>query len=98
MSNVNHPSHYNKQGRRECIDEMCDLFGIANTQIFCLENAYKYLYRAGEKEGNSKEQDLNKCKWYLDWAKNHGNESVVEKYDFVYKMYEKEGKNGDNLY
>lgn len=65
---VNHPSHYSKEGRKECIEEMRELFGGFITAVFCLTNAYKYIYRAGEKEGNSENQDLRKAHWYYDYA------------------------------
>ena len=29
-NNVNHPKHYNIPGRKECIEEMLDIFGIEN--------------------------------------------------------------------
>lgn len=66
--NVNHPSHYNVEGKKECIDEMIDLFGIENTIIFALLNAYKYMYRDGLKSLSL--DDREKAKWYLDWADN----------------------------
>ncbi len=65
---VNHPSHYNKAGRKECIVEMEEKYGSENTVIFCLTNAYKYLYRSGDKDGNPKQQDLQKATWYFDYA------------------------------
>ena len=65
---VNHPSHYNIAGKRECIVAMREDYGDFITVIFCLTNAYKYLYRAGMKEGNSQEQDIAKAKWYYDYA------------------------------
>jgi hypothetical protein len=65
---VEHPQHYNIAGRKECIEEMRDLFGGFITTIFCLTNAYKYIYRAGEKEGNSEQQDMSKAKWYYNYA------------------------------
>jgi hypothetical protein len=65
---VNHPSHYNTPGRKECIVEMEEQYGLGNTAIFCLMNAYKYLYRAGEKADNSQEQDINKARWYFNWV------------------------------
>ena len=65
---VNHPSHYNKAGRKECIVEMEDKYGAEATAIFCLTNAYKYLYRAGDKFGNSANQDVAKAQWYFDYA------------------------------
>lgn len=49
---VNHPSHYSKAGRKECIVEMEELYGAEVTVVFCLTNSYKYLYRAGDKFGN----------------------------------------------
>lgn len=60
---VNHPSHY--QGKIECIDAMVLQFGDFEVAYFCEINAFKYLWRAGEKEGNSKEQDEQKAMWYL---------------------------------
>ena len=59
---VNHPSHY--QGKMECIDAMVEQFGMEKVEDFCEINAFKYLWRAGEKEGNSKEQDEAKARWY----------------------------------
>ena len=65
---VNHPSYYQKNGRKECIVEMEEKYGAEMTTIFCLTNAYKYLYRAGEKDGNPEMQDNLKAKWYFDYA------------------------------
>ena len=65
---INHPSHYTKCGRKECIVEMEEKYGAEMTAIFCLTNAYKYLYRAGEKDGNPEIQDNLKAKWYFDYA------------------------------
>lgn len=65
---VYHPSHYNKSGRKECIVEMEEKYGIAATVGFCLMNAYKYLYRAGDKADNSYEQDRKKAEWYFEYA------------------------------
>ena len=65
---IDHPSHYTKGGRKECIVEMEEKYGAEMTAIFCLTNAYKYLYRAGEKDGNPEIQDNLKAKWYFDYA------------------------------
>ena len=65
---VNHPSHYNIPGKKECIVEMEEKFGKEAVYYFCVLNAFKYRYRAGEKEGNSYEQDENKAKWYETYA------------------------------
>lgn len=59
---VNHPSHYN-QGKFECIEVMAETFGKRSTEDFCLLNAFKYIWRAGEKNGI---EDIKKASWYLD--------------------------------
>lgn len=66
---VYHPNHYNKEGRKECWDEMIDIFGPEAVAIFDTLSAYKYLYRAGLKDGNPTEQDMEKIKNYM----NHAN-------------------------
>ena len=71
MEYVNHPNHYQKPGRKECIEEMIELYGKNVTAVFCLTNAYKYIYRAGEKENNSEEQDIQKARWYFDYVNKH---------------------------
>lgn len=68
MEMVNHPNHYNLEGKKECIEQMREDYGETITAIFCLTNAYKYLYRAGHK--NDKKQDIAKAKWYLDYFKD----------------------------
>jgi hypothetical protein len=68
MEQVNHPRHYQVNGRKECIVEMEERYGVSETITFCLMNAYKYLYRAGNKDNNSYEQDINKARWYFDYA------------------------------
>lgn len=59
---VNHPSHYNREGAFECIDEMLLIFGLQEVMSFCKLNAWKYRYRAADKNG---EEDLKKSDWYL---------------------------------
>ena len=55
--NVNHPQHYNNNPSGvECID-------VVEHLNFCVGNAIKYLWRAGEK-GNYI-QDLQKAAWYI---------------------------------
>ena len=63
---VNHPGHYNVQGRKECIDEMIEIYGPSAVYMFCTLNAYKYNYRAGHKD--NKEQDEAKAVWYINKA------------------------------
>lgn len=66
---VYHPSHYNTEGRKECWDEMIEIFGADAVVIFDVLSAYKYHYRAGLKEGNPTDQDLEKIKNYMEHAK-----------------------------
>ena len=55
---VNHPSHYTRHPSGvECIT-------ITEHMNFCLGNAIKYIWRAGQKEDAL--QDLAKARWYLD--------------------------------
>lgn len=75
---VSHPSHYNKAGRKECIVEMEEKYGAEVTAIFCLTNAYKYLYRAGNKFGNPANQDVAKAQWYYDYANK-----LIAKYGMI---------------
>ena len=57
--NVNHPEHY--QGKNECIDVMIAMFGIEAVKHFCMCNAYKYRFRADNKNGK---EDIEKAEWY----------------------------------
>ena len=66
--NVNHPQHYQKEGRKECIVEMEEQFGALALYYFCRLNAYKYEYRAGMK--GDAEEDLKKAQWYNDYAES----------------------------
>lgn len=59
---VNHPSHYCREGSMECIEEMLLLFGKEEVKSFCKLNAWKYRYRAADKNGA---EDLAKSDWYL---------------------------------
>ena len=60
---VNHPSHYQNESGRECIDEMEFLFGTEAVIAFCKCNVYKYRFRADKKNGV---EDLKKANWYMD--------------------------------
>lgn len=65
---VNHPTHYCKDGKKECIVLMELLFGKYWTAIFCILSAFKYKYRAGSKPNESNERDKGKIEWYLKRA------------------------------
>lgn len=87
VESVDHPKHYTKEGRKECIVEMEEKFGVKAVYWFCKLNAYKYRYRAGSKDGNTAEQDEAKALWYdkkaeemllKHIAKNVGMEGYLE--------------------
>lgn len=59
---VNHPSHYCREGAMESIDEMRLIFGDEAVKHFCLCNAWKYRYRAADKNGA---EDMAKSDWYI---------------------------------
>lgn len=65
---VNHPKHYNKEGRKECIVEMEEIFGRDALIKWCRMTAYKYRYRCGDKPDNSDIEDMQKAMFYLDYA------------------------------
>lgn len=72
--NVNHPKHYNREGGMECIDEMILVFGKEAVKHFCLCNAWKYRYRAADKNG---EEDLKKSDWYLSKYKELCGDTIT---------------------
>ena len=73
---ISKPKHYNREGGMECIDEMILVFGKEAVKHFCLCNAWKYRYRAADKNG---EEDLKKSDWYLSKYKELNGDDVVIK-------------------
>lgn len=67
IQQVNHPSHYQKNGK-EFIEVMKDKFGDSTAYWFCILNSFKYKNRAWNKISNAYQQDLAKAKWYKDYA------------------------------
>ena len=59
---VNYPPHYTRKNAMECIDEMLLLFGKEEVMSFCKLNAWKYRYRAMDKNG---QEDINKSDYYI---------------------------------
>ena len=59
---INHPTHYNREGAMESIDEMVLVFGKEAVKHFCLCNIWKYRYRAADKNGA---EDVKKSDWYM---------------------------------
>lgn len=82
---VNHPAHYQKNGK-ECIDVMVERFGFTATIHFCELNTFKYEWRAGEKEGNSKEQDLKKAEWYRNKARELRSMGLFKRIAMLLKL------------
>lgn len=79
MSNVDHPEHYN-QGQYECIDIMRDVFGDDAVRDFCKLNAFKYIWRESEKNGD---EDLKKAAWYLEKCVNFAETDDEETEDLA---------------
>ena len=63
---INRPSHYFQEGRKECIEEMIDIYGVEAVKTFCQLNIYKYIYRHDLKNGD---EDLKKAEWYENKCK-----------------------------
>jgi hypothetical protein len=74
-SNVLHPKHYNREGAIECIEEMKLIFGKEAVKNFCLCNAWKYRYRAADKNGT---EDLEKSDFYIQYYKKLCDEDLHE--------------------
>ena len=58
---VNEPPHYKSKSGVQCID-------FTEHMGFCVGNAFKYVWRAGEKIGSNKLEDLKKALWYVERA------------------------------
>lgn len=64
---INKPNHYH--GKYEAIRIINYVIRFNNNWIMYanyLHNIFKYLWRAGMKEGSSFEQDLDKAAWYIN--------------------------------
>lgn len=71
---VQHPSHYNREGAIECIDEMLLVFGEEAVKNFCLCNVWKYRYRAADKNGA---EDIAKSDFYINKYKELCNKNKI---------------------
>lgn len=60
--NIN-PDHYKERTSIECIDAMIMTFGAKRTAEYCVQNAYKYVWRHKYK---NRLEDLKKAEWYLE--------------------------------
>lgn len=83
---VSHPPHYEGSTSLECIQAMRLAFGDIGVAYFCLCNAFKYMWRYKNKNG---EEDIKKAIWYKDYVSNmmstHDMESprIKEMYDRI---------------
>lgn len=59
---VNQPKHYTS-GKYECIDVMVEQLGVDAVKDFCICNAFKYIWRHKQKNGD---EDIAKAAWYLN--------------------------------
>lgn len=67
---VNHPSHYNLPDRKECVDEMIDIYGLKDVAKWCEITAYKCKYRARRASSFTNfVQDMHEATWYMDKAR-----------------------------
>lgn len=82
MDNVN-PNHYSGT---KCIDFMRVAFGDSTVYKFCLGNAFKYLWRYKDKNG---EEDIKKARWYLDYVQHDIERDSDYVPEEVHKMYER---------
>lgn len=82
---VNHPSHYNLPNRKECIDEMIDIYGLKDVAKWCEITAYKYKYRAGHKDSFT--QDMQKASWYTIKACELKSKRRWEKFSKIADRY-----------
>ena len=71
--NVNHPSHYADHCSLECYKVMRLTYGPYHYFYYCLQNAFKYMWRYKFKNG---EEDLAKAEWYLNSANEILNRST----------------------
>lgn len=67
VDNVNNPHHYAGSTSLECIDCMRIIFGRKAVYYFCLCNAFKYMWRYKNKNG---EEDIKKAQWYLKYVQH----------------------------
>lgn len=85
MNNIDHPSHYNVEGKKECIDEIKEIFGPEAQYYFCVGNCWKYLYRAGLKD--DKMQDIKKAAWYYKYILENELYRVITPNKFINDIF-----------
>ena len=85
---VNHPSHYNLPDRKECIDEMIDIYGLKDMAKWCEITAYKYKYRAGHASSFTNfVQDMHEATLYMNKACELKSKRRWEKFSKIADRY-----------
>lgn len=84
VDNVNHPKHYEGHTSLECTEVMRVIFGVKAVYYFCLCNAFKYLWRYKNKNG---EEDIKKARWYLDYVLHDLERDRDHVPDEIHDMY-----------
>lgn len=77
------PSHY-KQGGKETIEKMVDIWGPMAVAIHCEITAFKYMERLGAKPDQPIERDLAKARWYLNKAEELQKRKASEIVSTIY--------------
>lgn len=72
------PSHYQTDFGVQCID-------IAQHLSYNMGNAFKYAWRAGQKDDF--EQDIRKCLWYVQKAREQGTPEWVSQNSEIYDIF-----------
>ena len=89
-NDVTRPNHYKQKDGKETWDEWTDIFGVNGAIISCLSNVVKYIARAGKKDQNSYEQDMNKAKMYykkaLKLSKQYNKEVTIRVIDDMHTV------------
>ena len=86
---VNHPPHYADSCSIECIESMEIAFGVKYTAIYCLINAYKYLWRRKAKNGL---QDVEKALWYLDRYHSYTDRLSFKMSSYEFEAYDEKAR------
>ena len=83
MSDNINPDHYKNETSLECIEAMQIAFGRERVLTFCMLNAFKYIWRWKNKNG---EEDLNKASWYVSRARDILNDPETSPNAIGYKV------------
>lgn len=78
INDPTNPDHYKNSTSLECIEAMGLIFGAQAVYDFCVCNAWKYIWRWRNKNG---QEDLNKAVWYINKALMLYSLNDLEHYD-----------------